>query len=150
MEDKSVHSSWHSWHTQCLKKAKRRHRPEKDSNGQINGRPTTQMVDTPSISADRPNIWSVGKSKGRWLHATAGGFQGWLTSLFPPSEAQNTSPWCKTKHRTGKLRDPEAKCAAEASGNSKRTQTWMIIERSNGDVQVLRTVKNGVSTVAPL
>ena len=39
---------------------------------------------------------------------------------------------------------------AESSGNSKRTQTWIITECSNGDVQVLRTVKNGVSTVAPL
>ncbi|GMP96864.1 hypothetical protein CsSME_00045324 [Camellia sinensis var. sinensis] len=113
----------------------------------MHGRPTTQNADTPQISADRPNIWSVGKRKGRWLYATAGGFQGWLTSLFPPSEAQNTSPWCKTKHRIGKLRDSEARCAAEASENSKRTQTWMITERSNGDVQVLRTVKNGVSIV---
>ncbi|KAF5949267.1 hypothetical protein HYC85_011260 [Camellia sinensis] len=36
---------------------------------------------------------------------------------------------------------------AETSGNSKRTQTWIITECPNGDVQVLRTVKNGVSTL---
>ncbi|KAF5931264.1 hypothetical protein HYC85_032137 [Camellia sinensis] len=35
---------------------------------------------------------------------------------------------------------------AETSGNSKRTQTWKITVCSNGDVQALRTVKNGVST----
>ncbi|GMP44422.1 hypothetical protein CsSME_00013359 [Camellia sinensis var. sinensis] len=37
---------------------------------------------------------------------------------------------------------------AETSGNSRRTQTWMITECSNDDVPVLRTVKNGVSTPA--
>ncbi|KAF5942214.1 hypothetical protein HYC85_019856 [Camellia sinensis] len=39
--------------------------------------------------------------------------------------------------------DPEARRVAETSGNSKRTQTWMITGCSNGDVQVLRMVKNG-------
>ena len=35
---------------------------------------------------------------------------------------------------------------AETSGNSKRTQTGVITKCSNGDVQVLRTIKNGAST----
>ncbi|CAL5390113.1 unnamed protein product [Camellia sinensis] len=35
---------------------------------------------------------------------------------------------------------------AKTPGNSKRTQTWKITVCSNDDVQVLRTVKNGVST----
>ncbi|KAF5947261.1 hypothetical protein HYC85_013218 [Camellia sinensis] len=65
---------------------------------------------------------------------------------YPDSQRQNTSVWCQTKHKTVEFGDPEARRVAETSGNSKRTQTWMITECSNGDVQVLRTVKNGVST----
>ena len=56
---------------------------------------------------------------------------------------------CKL-HKIVESRDPEARRVAEASGNSRRSQTRMITECSNGDGQVLRTVKNGVSTVAPL
>ncbi|GMP24241.1 hypothetical protein CsSME_00001575 [Camellia sinensis var. sinensis] len=62
---------------------------------------------------------------------------------FPTPPRQNTSVWCKTKHKTVESRDPEARRVAETSGNSRRTQTWMITKCSNGDVQVLRTVKNG-------
>ncbi|CAL5420664.1 unnamed protein product [Camellia sinensis] len=62
---------------------------------------------------------------------------------FPAPQKQNTSVWCKTKHKTVESRGLEARRMAETSDNSRRTQTWMITECSNGDVQVLRTVKNG-------
>ena len=66
---------------------------------------------------------------------------------FPAPPRQNTSVWCKTRHKTVEFGDPETRRVAENSGNSKRTQTRIITECSNGDVQVLRTVKNGVSTL---
>ncbi|KAF5931791.1 hypothetical protein HYC85_027962 [Camellia sinensis] len=70
----------------------------------------------------------------------------------PPSSLRNktTSPWSTTKHKTNKLRGSKARRTTETFGNSKRTRAWMIIECSNDDVQVLRTVKNRVSKVAPL
>ncbi|KAF5936194.1 hypothetical protein HYC85_027323 [Camellia sinensis] len=58
---------------------------------------------------------------------------------FPAPPRQSTSVWCKTRHKTVESRDPEARHVAETSGNSRRTQTWMITECSSGDVQVLRT-----------
>ena len=64
------------------------------------------------------------------------------------SEAKQQVFWCKTKHKIVKLRVPKARHVAVASQNSERTLTWMITECSNGDVQVLRTVKNGVSTAS--
>lgn len=69
---------------------------------------------------------------------------------FPALQSKSTSVWCKTKHKTVESRDPEARRVAETSGNSRWTQTRMITECSNGDVQVLRTVKNGVSTAVQL
>ena len=69
---------------------------------------------------------------------------------LPAPQRQSASVWWKTKQKTVESRDPKARRVAETSGNSKRTQTWIITECSNGDVQVLRTVNNGVSTVAPL
>ena len=75
---------------------------------------------------------------------------GVVYNPYPSSQRQNKSVWCQTKHKIVEFGDPEARRVAAPSGNSKRTQTWMVTECSNGDVQVLRTVKNGVSTVAPL
>ncbi|KAF5962128.1 hypothetical protein HYC85_003337 [Camellia sinensis] len=60
---------------------------------------------------------------------------------YPALPRQNTSVWCQTKHKKVEFGDPEARRVAETSGNSKRAQTWMITECSNGDVQVLRTFK---------
>ena len=80
----------------------------------------------------------------------AGEVWGWPTSYFPPSKAKQQVFDAKTKHKTNKSRGLEARRVAEPFENSRRTQTWVIIECSNDDVQVLRTVKNGVSTVAPL
>ena len=76
----------------------------------------------------------------------AGEVWGWPTSYFPPSEAKTQVLGGKTKHKTGKSRGLEVRRIAETSENSRRTQTWVIIECSNDDVQVLRIVKNGVST----
>ncbi|KAF5939862.1 hypothetical protein HYC85_021029 [Camellia sinensis] len=50
---------------------------------------------------------------------------------FPTLSRQETSVWCKTRHLTVEFGDPEARRVAETSGNSKRTQTWMITECSN-------------------
>ena len=69
--------------------------------------------------------------------------------LLPASQGKNASVWCKTRRQKVESRDPEARRVAESFGNSGRTQTRMIIECSNGDVQVLRTVKNGVATAGP-
>ena len=80
---------------------------------------------------------------GRWHKALADGLRGWPTS-YPQN--RNTSPWSTTKHKIDKLRDPKARRVAETFGNSKWTRAWMIIECSNDDVQVLRTVKKWVST----
>ena len=69
---------------------------------------------------------------------------------FLAPQKENTSVWCKTKLKTVESRAPEATRVAKTSENSKQTQIGMITEHSNGDVHVLRTVKNGVSTAAPL
>jgi len=82
----------------------------------------------------------VASSHGRWS-------VGMANKPFPAPQRQNTSVWCKTKHKIVESRDPEAGRVAETSGNSRQTQTWMITKYSNNDVQVLRTIKNGVSTV---
>lgn len=67
--------------------------------------------------------------------------------LFPTLRSKTTSVWYKTKHKTNKSRGLEVRRVAETSENSRRTQKRVIIECSNDDVQVLRTVKNGVSTI---
>ena len=76
---------------------------------------------------------------GRWV-------VGMANKPSSSLKSKTTSPWSTTKHKIDKLRDPKARRAVETFGNSKRTRAWMIIECSNDDVQVLRTVKNGVST----
>ncbi|GMP31476.1 hypothetical protein CsSME_00005674 [Camellia sinensis var. sinensis] len=38
---------------------------------------------------------------------------------FPAPPRQCTSVWCKTRHKTVESRDPEARCVAETSGNSR-------------------------------
>ncbi|KAF5931579.1 hypothetical protein HYC85_027750 [Camellia sinensis] len=102
--------------------------------------------------AGRPSRVSVGQIFGRWQQNTAGGLKPWpvecgdVSQAIPCPPKQNTSVWCKTRHKTVESRDPEAGRVAETSGNSGRTRTRMITECSNSDVQVLRTVKNGVST----
>ena len=105
------------------------------------GRSTTKSAGRPNISPMATNQWSVASSHGRWGVRMA-------NKPFPVLQSKNTSVWCKTKHKTVKSRDPEARRVAKTSGNSRRTQTWMITECSNGDVQVLRAVKNGVSTMS--
>ncbi|KAF5941257.1 hypothetical protein HYC85_022424 [Camellia sinensis] len=64
---------------------------------------------------------------------------------FPALRSNHTSVWSTTKHKTNKSKGLEARRAAETSENSRRTRTWIIIKCSNDDVQVLRTVKNGVA-----
>ena len=71
---------------------------------------------------------------------------GWPTSHSLPFKAKTQVLGAKTIHEAVESGGPEARRAAETSGNSRRTQTWIITECSNGGVQVLRTVKNGVST----
>ncbi|CAL5382476.1 unnamed protein product [Camellia sinensis] len=99
-------------------------------------------------SADRQHIMPTGNTVCRPANKIAdgrkrpaGGLQplpvvyGGVSQGIPcPSKAKQK---CSVQNRTphGQVR-------------SKRTQSWMITECSNGDVQVLRTVKNGVSTVA--
>ena len=97
-------------------------------------------------STGRPNIWPVETKHSRWPQAMAGEVWGWSYKLLPTLRSKTTSVWCKTRHKTIESRDPKAGRVAETSGNSRRTRTRMITECSNGDVQVLRTVKNGVST----
>ncbi|CAL5419199.1 unnamed protein product [Camellia sinensis] len=85
----------------------------------------------------------MASSLGRWV-------KGMANKPLSSLKSKNTSLWSTTKHKTDKLRDLEARHATETSGNSKRTRAWMIIECSDDDVQVLRTVKNGVSTHIPV
>ena len=102
--------------------------------------PTGNKMCRPATKcADGNKNQPVASSHCRWC-------VGMPHKAFPAPPRQNTSVWCKTRHKTVESRDPEARRVAETSGNSRRTQTWMITECSNGDVQVLRTVKNGVST----
>ena len=120
----------------CTPAGQNSHRHKKVPVGNIKCRPAKVFEKTVPMA----------KRECRCGVGAAGGLQGWLTSLPLPSNAKTHKSWCKTKHRTSRLRGPEARRAAGTSGNSKRTQTWIITERSNGDVQVLRMVKNGVST----
>ena len=110
---------------------------------QIHGRLTTK-------SAGRPSPMAGGNK------TVAGGLKPWPVrcgdgqQAIPCPHKQNTSVWSTTKHKTNKSRGLEARRATEISENLRRTRIWMITECSKGDVQVLRTVKNGVSTVTPL
>ncbi|GMP24304.1 hypothetical protein CsSME_00001615 [Camellia sinensis var. sinensis] len=63
--------------------------------------------------------WPMGRKGGRWLQASA-----------------------------GKSRGLEARHAIETSENSRRTQTWMIVECSNDDAQVLRMNTQGTQDEA--
>ena len=76
----------------------------------------------------------------------AGEAWGWPTSYFPPSEAKQQVFGAKPNTKIDKSRGLEVRRVSETSENSRRTHTRVIIECSNDDVQVLRTVKNGVST----
>ena len=82
----------------------------------------------------------------RWPLAMAGGGWGWSTS--PTLPLQGKTQVFGAKPDTKRLSSEILRWGtrAETSGNSERTQSWIITECSNGDVQVLRTVKNGVST----
>ena len=77
-----------------------------------------------------------------------------LHHCFSPQEKGGTKSWLKTSTKPRELRDLEASRTAENLGDSKRARTCAIIEHSNDDVQVFRTVKNRVSTaldpIAPL
>ncbi|CAL5378517.1 unnamed protein product [Camellia sinensis] len=112
------------------------------------------------------NKWPTGNKECRpaiyiadGIKSLAGGLKPWPvmcgdasqgipcpSKAFPAPPRQNTSVWCKTRHNTVESRGPEARRATETSGNSRQTQTRVITKCSNGDIQVLRTVKNGVST----
>ena len=106
-------------------------------------RSTKKSADRPTLLADGKKTRPLTSCLGRWVAGMA---------YKPPSSlrSKTTSPWSTIKHKTDKLRDPKARHAAETSENSKRTRAWMIIECSNNDVQVLRTVKNGLSTYASI
>ena len=114
------------------------------------GRPAIKVVDRQSNWPAGHHIWSMATKHSRWPQAMAGGMRGCPKSHSLPSKAKTQVFGAKpdTKQSSSEILRQGAR--AETSGNSKRTQTWMITECSNGDVQVLRTVKNGVSTVAPL
>ncbi|KAF5941795.1 hypothetical protein HYC85_019437 [Camellia sinensis] len=58
-------------------------------------------------------------------------------------------PYCNKEHNRAKqctFAGSKTKRSTEDFGRSKRTQTSIIIECTNDDVQALRMVKNGVST----
>ena len=108
------------------------------------------MDDRPKRVPISQHLWPMARKQGRWHKALADGLRGWPTSHPFPSEAKPQVLGPQPSTKTNKLRDPKARRATETFGNSKRTRAWMIIECSNDDVQVLKTVKNGVSIVAPL
>ena len=101
-------------------------------------------------SADRHKIVPVGTPASRWPLATAGGVWGCLTRHSLPFQGKTKVFGAKPNTKRSSSEVLRQGARAENSGNSKQTQTWIITECSSGDVQVLRTVKNGVSTVAPL
>ena len=127
---KSVFTSCHSWHKNICKSKQKGHGQKMWPIVQKACRSATTNGENTRLISTRLGLWVVGMANK------------------PPSSlrSKTTCPWSTTKHNTDKLRDPKARHAAETFGNSKRTRAWMIIECSNDDVQVLRTVKNGVST----
>ena len=113
---------------------------QKWQNGKILGRPTKKSADRPNIWPKATKQWLVASIHGRWCVGVA------HKPLAAPQKI-NISVCCKTKHKTVESRDLETRRVAETSRNSRWTQTRMITECSISDVQVLRTVKNRVSTV---
>ncbi|KAF5953727.1 hypothetical protein HYC85_006583 [Camellia sinensis] len=71
----------------------------------------------------------------------AGSLKPWPVRCGDGQQAILCPPKQKHKHKTVKLRDPEARRVAETSGISRRTQTRMITEYSNGAMnQVTRNL----------
>ena len=93
-------------------------------------------------SAGRQTILPVAAKTSRWHLATAGDGWGWSTSPTLPLQGKMQVFGAKPDTKRSSSEILRQGTRAEASGNSKRTQTWIITECSNGDVLVLRTVKN--------
>ncbi|CAL5335944.1 unnamed protein product [Camellia sinensis] len=88
----------------------------------------------PPLVADRNNPWLTCHKAGRQV------------TLLSRQEA--TSSWSKNNmHNTERFRGSKTRRSTEDFGHSKQTQTRTIVECTNNDVQVLKTVKNGVSRV---
>ena len=109
--------------------------------------PTGNKLCRPAIKcADRQTKVPMAAKTSRWPLATAGGVWGCLTRHSLPLQGKTRVFGAKPDTKRSSSEILRQGTRAETSGNSKRTHTWMITECSNGDAQVLRTVKNGVST----
>ena len=140
LEMRTVLTSCHSWQENNWKSRWKGLGQEIWPIDQKECRTTKKSANRPTLMVDGKKTRPMAQGLGRWVVGMANKPHSSLRSKI-------TSPWSTTKHKTNKLRDLKARRTTETFRNSIRTRAWMIIECSNDDVQVLRTVKNGVSTI---